>query len=274
MTANRREPMHLRQGMHLPGDRVDLWLAPVPLSDEVPSACNRWLSREERWRADGLLRPTARRQRLVAYAARRAILSFYAPSDPGSWQFVEGVHGRPELIPPPGVPALRVSLSDTEGLVAVVVAATADVGVDIERVDPRRRGLEIAERCFAPEESAALRAASAETRPALFATFWTLKESYLKARGVGVWGGVGLDGFRFELIDEGHDVLFASTTAAEDAPGEWRFFTLAPTANHRGAVAVRGATGTPRLTAFALADTLDAFSSLPVKQREPLLADR
>ena len=260
--------------MDLPGDRVDLWLARLPVAGEAPPAFERWLSVEERRRADALIRPTSRRQRLVAYAVRRAVVSFYAPCDPGAWRFVTGAHGRPELAPAPGAPPLHVSLSHTEGLVAVAVAQTADLGVDVERVDPRRRAVDIAEHCFAPEETAALRAASPEARPALFATLWTLKESYLKARGVGLWGGVGLEAYRFELADDGRAVLFHPAPAAEDRPDAWRFFAFKPTPGHRGAVAVRCAgAASASLAAFALPHTLDAFTSIAVVRGGELLTD-
>lgn len=247
--------------MSPPSDHVDLWLAHLPRAGEAPPAFERWLSVEERRRVDALIRPPSRLQRLVAYAARRAVLSFYSQCDPGAWRFVAGVHGRPEFTPVPGAPPLRVSLSHTEGLVAIAVAQTADVGVDVERVDPRRRVLEIAEYCFALEETAALLAASAEARPALFATLWTLKESYLKARGVGLWGGVGLSACRFKLADNGRKVLFYPAPAAEDRPDEWRFITFKPTPGHRGAVAVkRAGVVSTRLAAFALSHTLDSFT--------------
>ena len=260
-------PEPATSAVSLPTDRVDVWLA-RPAGAGPPPRVADWLNVEERRRADELVRPTARTQRLTAYAARRAVLSFYAPYDPGAWRFVVDAHGRPELVAAPGMPRLRLSLSHTEGLVAVAVAHTADVGVDVDRIDPRRRALDIAERCFAPEEMAALLAAPVEARPALFATFWTLKESYLKARGVGIWGGVDLQACRFELADDRAEVRFRPAPAVEDHPEAWRFFAIEPTAVHRAAIAVRNSgVASPKLAAFMVRDGFDAFDPIAVMQR-------
>jgi len=248
--------------MDLPRDRVDLWLARVPVAGEIPSAFGRWLSIDERGRIDALLRPTSRRQRLVAYAARRAVLSFYPPCDPSACRFVDGGDARSELLAAPGTSPLCVSLSHTKGLVAVAVTQTPDVGADVEWIDPRRRVAALAKHCFAREEITALCAAAPEARPALFATIWTLKESYLKARGVGIWAGVDLQACRFELAADSRTVAFHPGPETEDRPDEWRFFALQPTPCHRAAVAVRGAGArSPVLRAFALADALDVFRS-------------
>jgi phosphopantetheinyl transferase len=179
-------------GIDLPRDRVDVWMVHLPLESRAPLIDDRWLSAEEHRHADAFIRPTSRLQRLVGFAARRAVLSLYLHRDPAAWHFVTGMRGRPDLVPTPGVPFLSVSLSHTDGLVVLAVTEAGDVGIDVERIEPRRRIVEIAKRCFASEETAALRTASTERRPVLFATLWILKESYLKARGVGIWGGIEL----------------------------------------------------------------------------------
>ena len=153
--------------MDLPGDRVDLWLVALPADYEAPASIERWLSADERRRADGFMRPTSRQYRRVAYGARRAVLSFYASRDRAAWRFITDERGRPQLLHEPDDPALYVSLSHTDGLVAVAVARTAELGVDVERIDRRYRVIDIADRCFAPEETAMLRASPAAEMPAL-----------------------------------------------------------------------------------------------------------
>ena len=92
-------------------------------------------------------------------------------------------------------------------------------------------GREIARRFFAPEEAAAV-----EARPERFFDYWTLKESYIKARGGGM--SIGLSKIAFRLGADGKASLAAG-------PAGWRFFRDAPTDMHVCAVAVHAEEGDP-----------------------------
>jgi 4'-phosphopantetheinyl transferase len=257
--------------VRLAADRVDLWLAEVGTPAATARPFEQWLSADERRRADAQLRPEAREQRLVAAAARRVALSAYLACEPQAWRFQANAHGRPDVVPPAAAPGLCVNVAHADGLVAVVVGLVPELGVDVEVVGRRRRILDIAERSFAADEAAALRHAPAEVRPELFARLWTLKESYLKARGVGVWGGVALDACRFELDEDHETPQFRLAPIADDRPAEWRFVAFAPTGRHRGAIAVRTGGVAVGVAAFALTTTLDAFAPLVLERHGPVL---
>jgi 4'-phosphopantetheinyl transferase len=83
------------------------------------------------------------------------------------------------------VPALDFNLSHTTGLVACALARQAVVGVDVEHAS-RRVDLDgVGRRVFSAGEQATLAALPVEAQADRFFEYWTLKEAYMKARGLG-----------------------------------------------------------------------------------------
>ncbi len=99
--------------------------------------------------------------------------------------------GKPMLTFRDGRPQpLHVSVSHGGGLAAVAVCDRGPIGIDVERVEPRRDLLAIAERFFSPEESARLGLCAPDEQRTLFHEWWTRKEAVLKATGAGLPGGL------------------------------------------------------------------------------------
>ena len=81
--------------------------------------------------------------------------------------------------------ALRHSVSHTEGVLLVAVAADCRVGVDVERA--RERGVSALPRhALTQNELAAYSTAEPGSRLSVFLAYWTRKEALLKAAGVGL----------------------------------------------------------------------------------------
>ena len=181
---------------------------------------------------------------LVAWALVRTMLSSYADVSPEAWEFRTNRYGRPEISGPASGPPLRFNLSHTRGLIACIVVPELDVGVDVE--DRRRdtSGAEIASRFFSAREVAALERLPGDEQSATFFEYWTLKEAYIKAVGVGI--SLGLERFSFELDDRGLGVDDPERRAAtisfnglDDDPAAWQFAQYEPTPHHAMAVAIR-----------------------------------
>jgi 4'-phosphopantetheinyl transferase len=171
---------------------------------------------------------------LVAHALVRTTLSRYAPVEPAAWRFVAGARGRPEVAP--GLPRLRFNLSHTEGMAVCAVAREDDVGVDVEDSERRGQTAEIAEHYFAPSEVAALRALPVEQQRARFFEYWTLKESYIKARGEGL--ALPLAHFAFHL-EPGRRPRIRFDPRLVDDEQAWQFVQLWPSQRYPVALAVR-----------------------------------
>lgn len=173
----------------------------------------------------------------------RAVLSRYADVAPDDWAFAADEHGRPR--------ALGGALGDVDfnlshsATLAVCAVARGAVGVDVEDLAPPAP-LEVAARFFAPSEARALLAEPAERQSRRFYEYWVLKESYLKARGVGL--RLPLDRFAFDLADVAAPRVSFVAPIDDDA-ARWWFALFAPTPNHVAAVARRDSPSPPRLVA-------------------------
>lgn len=177
-----------------------------------------------------------RRAFLLTRALVRTMLSRYAPIAPEDWRFIANVHGRPEILErPDGVPDLRFNISHTTGLIACAVTIGREVGVDVEHIG-RRLTHDVAGRHFAPAEVADLEKLPVEQQQKVFFDYWTLKESYIKARGLGL--ALPLGDFAFRLNPPNAPVIIFEP-ALQDDPSTWQFLQAWPTPQHRLALAVR-----------------------------------
>lgn len=238
--------------LELSEDEAHLWYV---RSDEVhdPRLLERYralLAPDEARQHLRFVFPEGRHEYLLTRALVRTVLSRYAPEvAPEAWIFTRTAHGRPEIAGPAGAPAFRFNLSNTRGLIACLVASGHEVGVDVEDTSRAGETVEIAEHYFSPSEAAALRSLPAERQRARFFEYWTLKESYIKARGLGL--AIPLDQFSFEL--GGPEIRISFDPRLADDPSIWQFSLLRPTERHAMAAALRG---DPRRVAIDLRETV------------------
>lgn len=214
---------------------VDLYFSePQTWSDAELADAHAVLSESERSRAARFRFERDRRLYLVAHAMLRRALGDHLSLDPSSIEFEHGTHGRPELARP--LPrALRFSLSHSHGMAACALTLERDVGLDVEPL-ARELPLGVAERCFAPFELEDVLRLPFAQRAARFFTYWTLKEAYVKARGMGL--SLPLQRVAFVLSEE--SVEFRPDSAIESDARDWAFksFRIAP--SHQAALALRG----------------------------------
>ena len=139
----------------------------------------------------------------------------------------------------PALPARRVrgasisSLSHTEGCIACVVSGCEAVGVDVENVHARLPLLEIAASHFSAEEIDALQGLHPDNVADGFFDYWTLKEAYLKARGI----GISLPLNRFSMLISPDKIGIRFGPGMSDDSEKWHFTRSSPSAKHRLAIA-------------------------------------
>jgi len=233
-----------------PGD-LHVWLAdpdaPAGQGDHAGEVTT-LLDTEEAERYRAFRFETDRRTYLAAHVLLRMTLSRYAPVAPQDWSFVANAYGRPELACPDAQVPLRFNLSHTHGLVACAVTRTDDIGVDVEDMSRHGGGMDVAERFFAPQEVAWLRRARSRERTGLFFTIWTLKESYIKARGMGL--ALDLDSFAFDLSNPDAPRVTFNRDIGDD-PSSWWFHVEPIGRHHMMALALRHATRVRPLVRWA-----------------------
>jgi 4'-phosphopantetheinyl transferase len=232
----------------LPG-QVDLWVASVENAVALGriAVYRDWLPAEEVARADRYRQEKDRNCCLVARALVRSVLSDYAGHDPAAWTFGYNAHGKPSIAEPAGIP-LKFNLSHTSGLVICGVTSAGELGVDVEHLHRACSILDLARRYFAEPETAYLEQTPPERQAAVFLEFWTLKEAYVKARGVGL--SMPLADFAFTLASPPSPT--ESQPPAETRPPEihflrpgggeaeeWRFATLCLEGGYQAAAALR-----------------------------------
>jgi 4'-phosphopantetheinyl transferase len=150
----------------------------------------------------------------------RTLLSRYWPARPEDWRFTVNQWGRPRVAEPAEAAGLHFNLSHTGGLVACIVGGREELGVDTESTRrPMTDLMQLAGRFFAPTEVAALRETADDERRQRFFEFWTLKESYIKARGIGL--SLGLSSFAFTVT--GDRAAIAFEPGFDDDPAAWDF---------------------------------------------------
>ncbi len=169
---------------------------------------------------------------LVTHALVRVALSEFGGIDPREWKFKANEFGRPEVESPKT--ELRFSLTHCNHLVACIVTAGSEPGIDAEEIRDTGDLLDLGTRYFSLSESAALRACSKEMMLKRFFSLWTLKEAYSKARGLGL--SLPLSEYSFDL--GGQFIVLRCSRESDRFSSEWTFTLTRPTARHVLATAV------------------------------------
>jgi 4'-phosphopantetheinyl transferase len=154
--------------------------------------------------------------RAASGRALRRLLGRYLDADPHEIELRAGKHGKPRLADPAA--GLRFNLSHSGGIALIAVAFGVEVGVDVERIRPRRNLLRLAERALDPAAAAAVRAASPERRLAAFHAAWTRREAIAKCRGVGLWAPLPTTPVSLSPLDAGPGFAAALAVAGEAMP--------------------------------------------------------
>jgi 4'-phosphopantetheinyl transferase len=89
-------------------------------------------------------------------------------------------------------------------------------------------------RFFAPAEAAALASLPASEQQVRFYEYWTVKEAYLKARGLGL--ALPLDGFAVSFPPNAPPTI--AFTSIDDRPERWQLFLAEPCEGFRLALAI------------------------------------
>lgn len=219
-------------------DGVDLWLAYYDEIDDpgLLGDLRRLLTDDERADEDRFRFADDRKRYRITRALVRTVLSRYASVAPERWTFAVNDYGCPRVDAAHGDAAsLSFNISHTRGLIALAVAADRALGVDVENLAVRTVSTGIADRYFAPDEVVDLAAVPPAQQQERFFEYWTMKESYIKARGMGL--SLPLDQFSFRFPRADAVQLSIAPELGDDA-ARWRFIQCRPSPHHLLALCV------------------------------------
>jgi 4'-phosphopantetheinyl transferase len=239
---------------------IHLWLA---FYDEITeqrlhSAYRELLSPAEKEQESRFYFAMDRRRYLITRALTRTVLSRYAPVHPKEWVFSANAYGRPEIVnAQAGEGGLSFNISHTRSLIVLGVTRGRALGVDVENFRAREAPIDVADRFFAPREVAALAAAPPPRQQYRFFEYWTFKEAYIKARGMGL--SLPLDRFSFHYPND-RTVELAIHPELADEPARWQLWQFRPRQEYLVAIC---------------AERVGSLSSSPiVRQTVPLLSEK
>ena len=163
-----------------------------------------WLPQDEINKVDRYIQPSAQVQGLMVRGYLRAILSQHGTLKPNEWQFEYGEKGKPRLTPAQfALSGIDFNLSHSGDWLLLAIyqqplgMLPLELGVDIERCRSRTNIDSILNHYFSEPETAALLALPCELQRDRFFDLWALKESYIKAKGLGL--ALSLKSFGFDL---------------------------------------------------------------------------
>ncbi|MGS0741624.1 4'-phosphopantetheinyl transferase family protein [Glaciimonas sp. GG7] len=215
---------NLEPDLHAHRQRIDLWCAfPAEIVDAALLEEYRcMLSEQERQHQQRFYFPKDRQRYLVTRALVRTVLSRYAPISPQQWIFSTNAYGKPYIANGAGLyDNLSFNISHSDNLIIIGITRDAALGLDTENSCTRGMSLNVVEYSFAPVEVADLQAQPLGLQQERFFAYWTLKESYIKARGMGL--SIPLEQFSFHFPSE-HAIDLTIDPVQNDDPARWRFW--------------------------------------------------
>lgn len=186
----------------------------------------------EQWRR--FVAPSAADQFAAARALLRTRLSTYVDVPPTGWIFRRNAYGRPHIDPAGPFEDLHFNVSHTDGLVVCAVTHGRSVGIDVENTTRDLDFLDMSKTFFSRLEAASLLAREPAAVRSTFYSYWTLKESYIKARGLGL--SVPLDSFWFDLSVV--PPTMACAPSCGDHGARWQFHQWTAGKQHAVALAI------------------------------------
>ena len=222
--------------LELSAGQIDLWFCFYePLRDHsLLASYQALLSQDELARQMRFRFESDRHRHLVTRALLRTVLSRYVQLPAAEWEFGRTEHGKPTIASGHhAAKNLSFNISHTQGLILLGITVGSALGVDAEHIRARQAPVDIARSFFSRMEVDTLDKLVGEQRHERFFQYWTLKESYLKARGSGL--SVPLDQFGFHFTS--HEAIALSIDPAlQDCASRWKFWQFKPSVDHLVAV--------------------------------------
>jgi 4'-phosphopantetheinyl transferase len=213
-------------------DDLYIWKIELKSSTSELEYCEEILSSDEMDRANRFYFPKHRQRFMIGRGSLRTILSRYLDVKPEQIKFDYQPRGKPVLDHKFAKSQLSFNLAHSEDLALCAVSYQRQIGVDLEFIRPMSDLVSLAQRYFLPREYEVLRSLFPEQQQQVFFRYWTCKEAYLKATGVGLTD-----------LDQVEIALKINKPAKLLVSDQWSLHELIPADNFIAAVVVAGDMG-------------------------------
>jgi 4'-phosphopantetheinyl transferase len=184
---------------------IHVWLVKPDVITESALLRQYWqlIDAEESARIKRLRRRQQQHNSLLSRVLVRYVLSQYEGLQEQQWRFVSTAQGKPVAVYPAGYHGrqLQFNISHTQGLIVCAVSVTQAIGCDVETTKRQNNWQGIAQHYFSDDEQAHLFSLPKVRQRQRFFDLWTLKESVVKASGLGL--AIGLDSFTMVIGEAG-----------------------------------------------------------------------
>lgn len=220
-------------------NQVHVWWTDVQSNYQWLTTQEGYLTEAEKRKSEFYILPQQKNEYKLARHTLRNLLSHYLPQcKPEEFSISKEANGKPFLERP--LSPLTFNLSHSQGTIAIAIALNREAGIDVETTNQQGNFREIAQRFFSPTENYSLNQLNETELRTYFLEIWTLKESYLKARGLGL--NLPLDKFSFQVTSSLSNKSRIEVTFQEpilDSPNQWHFELLKFSPDKIVAVAVK-----------------------------------
>ena len=167
--------------MTTPKLNIDIWFYSLT-ADNIEKYWHS-LDIQESTQANKFSNSLLKNRYIIAHGRLREVLASYLNTPAERLIFDKYPHGKPYLME---YPELSFNLSHTGNFMAVAVAKCCQLGVDIEQINPRSSFSALVKRCFSEREADYWKHLSESEQIQQFYQFWTRKEAFVKATGLGI----------------------------------------------------------------------------------------
>lgn len=190
-------------------------------SDDDTRYLDYWrvLDTNEQTRAEKFSNDLLRKRYVVAHGRLRQVVAQLLNEAPEKIRVAKTAHGKPYLA---DSPELAFNLSHSAGAMVIAVGWLCQIGVDLERCQPRAGLHGLVEKCFAEEEIAYWNSLPKAQQTVEFYRFWTRKEALAKATGRGI--AIGLNQC---VVNPEHQDAFLRVPAVCGLASTWQVLDIA-----------------------------------------------
>lgn len=214
---------------------IDIWELGADQPAERRFALSELLSEDERARGARYRSPQLRDRWMTIRGWLRETLSLYAETNAADLGFAYSARGKPSLASDPHI---HFNLSHSADRALLAISGTAGIGADIEQIRLMDDQDQVIRRFYHPSEASVLLAMGRAERSDAFFQLWALKESCMKATGL----GLGLDPREIVFDVPVRQAPRLLSLRDESCPEAWHFVRLDEFDRFAAALAYRGVT--------------------------------